>query len=57
MLANVASNNDPTYDRFSIELICMPSISEGNPELRDSFSMNIAGESFRPSGYIYKDNK
>ena len=30
MLANSASNNDPTYDRFSIEFIYSPSIPNNN---------------------------
>ena len=30
MLENVASNNDPTHDIFSIELICKPSIPNKN---------------------------
>ena len=30
MLANVASNNDPTYNIFSIELICRPSMPDNN---------------------------
>ena len=30
MLENVSSNNDPTYDRFFIELICRLLIPDNN---------------------------
>ena len=33
MLANEASNNDPTHDIFSIELICRPSIPGNNQRI------------------------
>ena len=33
MLANAASNNDPTHDKFSSELICKTSILDNNQRI------------------------
>ena len=48
MLENVVSNNDPTHDIFSIELICKPSILDNNQrifgdekQIWTSFSHNL----------------
>ena len=51
MSANAASNNDPTYDKFSIELIFMPWIPNNNhrifsdePQIMDFIQLELTIE-------------